>query len=134
MATNADAQLIIQLYDLRREAVCRKARSFFAGWIPATAEEARTVGSGPGREDNAYVRQATSYWEMAFSFVNTGAVDEALFAKNCGEGILFAVKCQWLKAKFPEVWTRTMGEAEAFIARNAEAQKKAEMFRKRLPA
>jgi len=83
------------------------------------------------RQDNAFVRQATSYWEMAFSFVNTGAVDEALFAKNCGEGILFAVKCQWLKAKFPDTWTRTMAEAEAFIARNAEAQKKAEMFRKR---
>lgn len=134
MATNADAQLIIQLYDLRRETVCRKARAFFAGWIPTTAEEARTVGSGPGREDNAFVRQATSYWEMAFSFANTGAVDETLFAKNCGEGIYFAVKCQWLKAKFPEVWTRSMAEAEAFIARNAEAQKKVEMFKKRLPA
>lgn len=134
MATTADAQLILNLYDVRREAVCRKARAFFAGWLPATAEEARTVGSGMGREDNAFVRQATSYWEMAFSFANTGAVDEALFAKNCGEGILFATKCQWLKAKFPDAWTRTMAEAEAFIARNPEAQKKAEMMRKRLPA
>ena len=84
--------------------------------------------------DNAFVRQVTTYWEMAFSFVNTGAVDEALFVKNCGEGILFALKCQWLKRKFPEVWTRTMGEAEAFIARNADAQKKAEMFKGRFPA
>ena len=133
MATNADAQLIIQLYDLRREAVCRQARAFFASWLPTTAEEAKTVGSGPGRQDNAYVRQATSYWEMAFSFANTGAVDEALFAKNCGEGILFAVKCQWLKRKFPDAWTRTMAEAEAFIARNPEAQKKAELFKGRLP-
>lgn len=32
MASNADAQLIIQLYDLRREAVCRQARAFFVGW------------------------------------------------------------------------------------------------------
>ena len=132
MASTADAQLIIQLYDLRREDVCRKARAFFAGWTPGSAEEARCVLSDWARQDNAFVRQATSYWEMAFSFVNTGAVDEALFAKNCGEGILFAVKCQWLKAKFPDTWTRTMAEAEAFIARNAEAQKKAEMFKKRL--
>ena len=83
------------------------------------------------RQDNAWVRQATSYWEMAFSLVNTGAVDETLFAKNCGEGLIFAVKCQSLKERFPEVWTRTMAEAEAFIARNAVAQQKAETFKKR---
>ena len=133
MASNADAQLILQLYDLRREAVCRQARAFFMGWIPTSAEEIRTVISGTTREDNAWVRQATSYWEMAFSFVNTGAVDETLFAKNCGEGLLFMLKCQWLKRRFPEVWTRTMAEAEAFCARNAEAQRKAELFKGRFP-
>lgn len=134
MATHADAQLIIQLYDLRREAVCRQARAYFASWYPTSAEEVRAVLTDWAREDNAFVRQSTSYWEMAFSIVNTGAVDETLFAKNCGEGILFAVKCQWLKRKFPDVWTRSMAEVEAFIARNTEAQKKAEMFKGRMPA
>jgi hypothetical protein len=131
MATTVDADLILKLYDLRREAVCRKAREFFAAWTPGNADEAKTVGGGFGRQDNAYVRQATTYWEMAFSIVNTGAIDEELFAKNCGEGILFAVKCQWLKQKFPDAWTRTMGEAEAFIAKNEAARKKAELFRAR---
>jgi hypothetical protein len=131
MATTYDAELILKLYDLRREAVCRKAREFFAGWLPATAEEAKLVGSGFGRQDNAYVRQATTYWEMAFSIVNTGAVDEELFAKNCGEGILFATKCQHLKQKFPDAWTRGMAEADLFITRNSVAKQKAEMFRKR---
>ena len=100
-------------------------------WTPATAEEAKLVGTGFGRQDNAYIRQAATYWEMAFSIVNTGAIDEELFAKNCGEGILFAVKCQMLKQKFPDAWTRTMAEAEAFIAKNEVAKQKAEMFRKR---
>ncbi len=131
MATTSDADLILKLYDLRREAVCRKAREFFAGWMPADATEAKTVGASFGRQDNAYVRQATTYWEMAFSIVNTGAIDEELFAKNCGEGILFAVKCQVLKQKFPDAWTRTMAEAEAFMAKNEVAKQKAEMFRKR---
>ena len=131
MATHDDAQLILKLYDLRRESVCREARSWFAGWKPASAEEIRVITSDMSRQDNAFLRQATSYWEMAFSFVNTGAVDEALFAKNCGEGIWFAVKCQALKAQFPDAWTRTMAEAEAFIARNVVAQQKAEMFKKR---
>ena len=131
MATNADAQLIIQLYDLRRESVCRQARAWFAAWKPASADECRTVAGDMSRQDNAWLRQATSYWEMAFSFVNTGAIDEALFAKNSGEGVWFAVKCQWLKQQFPDAWSRTMPEAEAFIARNAVAQQKAEFFRKR---
>jgi len=132
MATNADAQLILKLYDLRRESVCREARAFFAGWKPTDAAEVTAVAGGANKTNNAYLRQSTSYWEMAFSIANSGAVDEALFAKNCGEGILFAVKCQWLKDRFPKEWNRTMAEAEAFIARNAVAQQKVEMFRKRL--
>jgi len=131
IATTADADLILKLYDLRRESVCRKAREFFAGWTPADANEAKTVGSAFGRQDNAYVRQATTYWEMAFSLVNSGAIDAELFAKNCGEGLLFATKCQWLKLKFPDAWTRTMGEAEAFIAKNESAKKRHEIMRTR---
>lgn len=131
MATHADADLIIKLYDLRREGVCREARKFFAGWMPKDPEEVKKVCSDNTWTNNAYTRQATTYWEMAFSIVNEGAVDANLFAKNCGEGLLFAVKCQWLKAKFPNEWTRTMAEAEAFIAKNEAAKKKAEMFKVR---
>jgi hypothetical protein len=131
MATHADADIILRLYDFRRENVLRKAREFFIAWTPASAEEAKLVATSFGRQDNAYIRQVTSYWEMAYSIANQGAVDETLFAKNAGEGVLLAVKCQWLKQKFPDAWTRTMPEVEAFIARNAVAQQKAEMFRKR---
>ncbi len=35
-ATSADAQLILQLYDLRREAEMRKARNWWVGGILAT--------------------------------------------------------------------------------------------------
>lgn len=132
MATHADAQLILKLYDLRRETVCREARAWFAGWKPVDAEEVKQIAGGANKQLNAYLRQSTSYWEMAFSLVNTGAVDETLFAKNSGEGVWFAVKCQHLKAQFPDAWNRTMPEAEALIARSAIAQQKAEMFRKRL--
>ena len=131
MATHADADLILKLYDLRRESVCREARKFFAGWMPTDADEVKKVCTDPSWTNNAYTRQATTYWEMAFSIANEGAIDANLFAKNCGEGLLFAVKCQWLKAKFPDMWTRTMPEAEAFIAKNEFAKKKAEMFKGR---
>jgi hypothetical protein len=131
MATHADADLILRLYDLRRENVLRAARAWMIAWQPASADEAKVVATDMSRQDNAYLRQVTSYWEMAYSIANQGAIDETLFAKNAGEGVLLAVKCQILKAKFPEVWTRSMPEVEAFIARSPIAQQKAEIFRKR---
>ena len=131
MATHSDADIILRLYDLRREAVMRKAREWFIGWFPGAPEEARSACSGAGRQDNAYVRQVSTFWEMAFSLANSGAVDADLFAKNCGEGLLLCAKCQWLKGKFPDAWTRGMPEAEAFIAGNAIAQKKSEMMKAR---
>lgn len=132
MATHADADLILKLYDLRREAVCRQARAWFAAFAPASAAEAEAVQKDMSRADNAWLRQATSYWEMAFSIANSGAIDETLFSKNCGEGLLFCLKCQKLKERFPSAWLRTMPEAEAFLARSPIAQQKAEMLRKRL--
>jgi hypothetical protein len=131
VATTADAELILKLYDLRREPVCRKAREFFISWNPTTADEVKLVGGTFGRQDNAYVRQATTYWEMAFSIANLGAIHDELFAKNCGEGLIFTLKCQHLKQKFGEAWTRTMAEGEAFIAANATAKQRAEAIKKR---
>lgn len=132
MATHADAELILRLYDLRREAVCRQARSWFRGWKPDGAGEVADVEGGRNAQCNAWLRQATSYWEMAFSLVNNSAIDETLFAKNCGEGILYAVKCQILGERFGDAFTRRMPEAEAFIARNSIATEKAAIMRKRL--
>jgi hypothetical protein len=132
MATTADAELILKLYDLRRESVCREARKFFVGWAPKDADEAKNIGTNFVLQENAYVRQVSTYWEMAFSIVNTGAIDEELFAKNCGEGIICVLKCQHLAKKFPGAWTRTMAEGEAFIAKNAMAKQKAEAIAKRM--
>ncbi len=131
MANAADAELVLRLYDLRREAVCREARAFFSHWKPKDATEVTAALSDFSRQDNAFIRQSTSYWEMAFSIANSGAIDQELFAKNCGEGLIFCVKCQHLAKQFPGVWTRTMAEAEAFIARSPLAAKKAELFRAR---
>ncbi len=131
MATAADAELILRLYDLRRESVCREARAFFASWKPKDEAEVKSALADWSRQDNAFIRQSTSYWEMAFSLANSGAIDQDLFARNCGEGLIFCMKCQHLAKQFPGVWTRTMAEAELFISRSPLAAKKAEMFRAR---
>ena len=131
MATHADADLILRFYDLRREAVMREARAWFLRWMPASGAEAKAVGSDLSRQDNAWLRQVTSFWEMAFSIANAGAIDKDLFAKNCGEGMLCLAKCQLLKERFPEDFQRGMPEAEAFAAGSPIAAQKLAMFRKR---
>ena len=104
----------------------RSARVFFLRWQPASAHEVQQVHNDQSRQDNAYLRQATSYWEMAFSIANCKAIDAELFSKNCGEGLIFALKCQHLAKIFPGVWKRTMAEAETFIAGSPVAQKRCE--------
>lgn len=70
------AQLLLTLYDLRREETMRKARDFFTGFMPNTFEEYMAGVMGP---NGAYIRQVTSYWDMAASFVVNGAIDEKMF-------------------------------------------------------
>lgn len=86
MATAVDsANLILKLYELRREAVMREARNFFMTFNP------RSMGdymAGMGGPNSGHIRMVTSYWEMACSFVVSGAIDAALFEASAGEHIV----------------------------------------------
>lgn len=93
IATFEDATLILKLYELRREAVLRKARHWLLfEFNPATIEEYRSVAGAAGTEQNDYLRQVLSYWEMAASLVLHGAVKADLFLDSNGEGIFIFAK------------------------------------------
>ena len=84
--TAADAQLILQLYDLRREAEMRKARKWYAGsFWPDNGDDYAKVASAFSIPENAWLRQVISYWGMASAMVLTGALNEELFFETCGE-------------------------------------------------
>ena len=71
------ADLLMKLYELRRDPELRAARDwFFERFHPASAEEAFAVWMSPG---SAPYRMVTTYWEMASAFVRHGAIDEAMF-------------------------------------------------------
>ena len=70
------ADLILKLYELRREETMRKARDFMLGFDPKSMEDFQAAISGP---DNSYVRMTYGYWEMAASFVVNGAIDAKMF-------------------------------------------------------
>ena len=75
--THHDAELILKLYDLRREPVMREARKFIAGFSPKSVDDLLAVANTPGTQ-NAYLRQVYGYWEMAAAFVVHGALNPVL--------------------------------------------------------
>ena len=91
-ATVADAQLIAQLYDLRREGEMRKARAWWAGeFFPQSADEFLKVAWAMGTQENSWLRQVGGYWGMVASFVNSGALNEQLFLAPGFSGELFLI-------------------------------------------
>ena len=88
MATPQDADLIIKLYDLRRDETMRKARNYFAfEFFPKSVDEVKEILNNIKEypEQNAYFRQVISYWEMVAAMVNHGSIDQALFFDTNGE-------------------------------------------------
>jgi hypothetical protein len=100
-ASATDAQLIMQLYDLRREAEMRKARNWwFNEFWPQNAEDFLKVAFNMGSQENNWLRQVNGYWSMAASFVLQGALNEELFIQPAVSGemfILFAKVHPFLK-------------------------------------
>ena len=91
-ATVADAQLIAQLYDLRREPEMRKARNWWGGdFFPQNADDFLKVAWAMGTQENNWLRQVGGYWGMVASFVNSGALNEQLFLAPGFSGEMFLI-------------------------------------------
>ncbi len=79
------ADLIMKLYDLRREATMREARNWYFTFNPTSAEELEKTMMDP--EVGGYLRMVMSYWDMAATFVVHGAIDADMFNETAGEHI-----------------------------------------------
>ncbi len=87
-ATYEDVNLVLKLYEMRREEKMRAARSWFAAnFLPANMEEFMKVAP-PGSEQNAYFRQVVSYWEMVAGFITQGVLNQELFFQSGQEMLL----------------------------------------------
>jgi hypothetical protein len=79
------AELILHLYELRRETVMREARSYVGGeFMPASADEFVQIVSAGGKL-TGFVLQVYGYWDMLAAFVQSGALDAALVYNTCQE-------------------------------------------------
>ena len=88
--TAADAQLILQLYDLRREAEMRKARNWWlVDFWPQTADDFIKVATALGTQENNWLRQVAGYWDMAAALVLHRTIDSDLFLEGGVSGEMF---------------------------------------------
>ena len=93
-ATYDDANLLLRLYELRREAKMREARAWFvSSFKPKTLAELQEL-CPPGSANNAQMRMVTSYWDMAASFVTAGVLNPELFFVNNRELLVV-----WLRVR-----------------------------------
>jgi hypothetical protein len=109
-ATHAHADLLLRLYEIRREPKMREAREWFiSNFHPTSLEDAQKQAPMGGKE-NAYVRMVASYWDMAANMVNRGLIEEEFFFETTGE--------QWI------VWERL----KTYVPAQRERSKNPHMF------
>jgi hypothetical protein len=104
LATAADGELILKLYELRTETVMRQARAWMAGeFWPASADEFFALQREAGSQKYVWLRQVVTYWEMAASLVLHGALSADLFVDCNPEPFFILAK---LAPILPEIHTR----------------------------
>src|SRR5215471_1625239 len=91
MGKHEDADLILKLYDLRREPVMREARNWLFTFNPTSIEDVMQTMVG---EHSGHLRMVMSYWDMACALVTNGAIDETLFNQTNGEHIFVYMKIE----------------------------------------
>jgi hypothetical protein len=127
-----DARLVLELYELRREAVMRESRAAIARWVPRTWEDLRAIMKLEHPENAAW-RQVSSYFEMAYGFARHGIVPVDFLAENTGEGFfLFAKLEPFLERLREEVSPTAFQNAEWVVKKSRVAKARLELFRRRV--
>jgi len=125
-ATNEQVNLMLRLYEDRREPRLREARDWFSANFHVKAAEDVTRVCPPGSQGNVYMRMVLGYWEMVASIVNRGLIDEDLFFENTGE--------QWVVFEqvkpVLDAW-RAMFSSPKFLSNLEEQCKRLEAWREK---
>ena len=131
MSKQQDADLILKLYDLRRETVMREARNWMFTFNPTSVQEViDTLLS----EHSGHYRMVLSYWEMAAAMVNNGAIDEKLFNETNGEHIFVYAKIEPVIEQVRTLMGSPdfLANLEALIKRIPESEQKIAAMRARM--
>jgi hypothetical protein len=126
-----EANLILKLYDLRREETMRKARDwYFRDFHPQSITDFNTAVFG---EHSAHVRMVTSYWDMAAALVNHGAISPELFNDTNGEHISVFAKMEPFLGEIRSTQApQFMSNLEKLIGAMPNGRQRCAAFRERM--
>ena len=109
-----NAQLLLQIYDLRREEKLRRAREWvFGNFWADNLEEFNNICPA-GTDENAFYRQVTTYWDMVAAIVNREMIDQDLFFETTTEPLMI-----WMRVKDVVLEQRKLRKNPLFL-RNLE--------------
>jgi hypothetical protein len=131
MSKQDEAELILKLYDLRREETMRKARDwYFRDFHPQSLADVTDALFG---EQSAYLRMVVSYWDMAAALVNEGAISLDLFTSTNGEHIGVFSKLEPLLGEIRNALSpRFAANIEKLIDATPNGRKQCADFRERM--
>jgi hypothetical protein len=137
--TASDAELILKLYDLRREPEMRKARSWWlADFWPQSSEDLMNLAMNPKLQENHWMRQVMGYWDMAAMLVVHGTLNEAMFLEMSFSGEMFLVfgKVRPFLNEMREKMQNPefLGNLEKVITRSKLGRDRLQFFENRLAA
>lgn len=117
-----DAELVLRMYELRREPVMRESRSKMRQFLPKSYDELIAVTKAD-HPLNAAFRQTGSYWEMVYGIARHGIVHADFLAETTGEGLLLFAKVKpYLERYRQDVSPRGFTNAEWFASASATAR------------
>lgn len=115
-----DAELVLKLYDLRRETVMRASRNTMFQFQPRSYEELLAI-TQPTHPSNAAWRQVSSYWEMAWSFARHGVCNPDFLIENTTEGLFLFARVQPYLERFRKEVSPTAFRNAEWIATQCES-------------
>ena len=124
MSKAESADLILKLYELRREPVMREARNWMITFMPESTSDVMQAMINPA--SSAYYRMVTTYWDMAASLVLHGAIDEEMFNDAAGEHIVVFSKVEPFLQEIRETMgsPRVLKNLEELIMRLPDAKER----------
>jgi len=117
-----DAELVLKLYELRRESLLRESRALMNQWFPKTFDDVLAV-TKPDHPHNAAFRQVTGYWDMAFNMARHGVIHADFLAEMSGEGLYFYSKIERFLEELRKVTGPRAFKNAEWVATNTEMGK-----------
>jgi hypothetical protein len=117
-----DAELILKLYELRREPVLRESRKAMSAWFPKTFDDLMTVTKADHPNNSAF-RQVAGYWDMAFGMAQHGVIHPELLMENSAEGLWFFARIERFVEEFRKITSPRAFRNAEWVVNNTEMGK-----------